>query len=110
MECPTRMALEPGFNPRMFMGRVARSKPSTPASAKRCCQRQIIGRLTPSSAATRCTGPRAIDPSITLARSACFCSRLRFDATASRRALSDGLTIMQTICAMRPKSHADQAL
>ena len=27
-----------------------------PASAKRCCQRQTIGRLTPTCAATRCTG------------------------------------------------------
>lgn len=29
------------------------SRPSTPASAKRCCRRHTIGWLTPSRAATR---------------------------------------------------------
>ena len=56
---------------------LSRSRPSTPSSAKRCCQRQTIGRLTPSCVATCCTGPRSADASTTCARSTCFCGRLR---------------------------------
>ena len=35
---------------------LSRRRPSTPASAKRCCQRQTIGRRTAFCAATCCTG------------------------------------------------------
>jgi len=35
--------------------------------------RQIIGRLTPSCAATRCTGSAIIEESTTPARPACYC-------------------------------------
>ena len=33
---------------------LSRNRPSTPLSAKRCCQRHTVGRLTPMLCATRC--------------------------------------------------------
>src|SRR5689334_21677638 len=38
---------------------LSRSKPSTPLSAKRCCQRHTVGRLTPTLCATRCAECRS---------------------------------------------------
>lgn len=35
--------------------------PVDPSSAKRCCQRQTIGRLTATSVTTRCTGRRSTE-------------------------------------------------
>src|SRR6516162_780136 len=36
---------------------LSRSRPSTPLSAKRCCPRHTVGRLTPMLCATRCPEP-----------------------------------------------------
>jgi hypothetical protein len=40
---------------------LSRNRPSTPASANRCCQRQTAGRLTPTVFATVSTGGRSAD-------------------------------------------------
>jgi hypothetical protein len=47
----------PGF------GILSCSKPSTPASAKRCCQRHTVGRLTPMVCAAVCVDPRSAEAS-----------------------------------------------
>src|SRR5580692_10730965 len=50
-------------------GRVlSRSKPSMPSSAKRCCQRHTIGRLTPTRLAISSTGRRSADRRMICAR------------------------------------------
>ena len=40
---------------------LSRSSPSTPASAKRCCQRQTAGRLIPARRATSATSSRSAE-------------------------------------------------
>src|SRR5215472_6920137 len=42
---------------------LSRSRPSTPLSAKRCCQRHTVGRLTPTLCATRCADCRSAEAS-----------------------------------------------
>ena len=79
---------------------LSRSSPSAPSSAKRCCQRQTIGRLIPRRVAIGCTGPRSAAASTTRARSTCFCGRLRSATIASSICLSDELRITHTVCAM----------
>ena len=56
---------------------------------------QTKGFLMPTCVAIRCTGSPAIEAGIMRARSAYFCGRLRSDAIASNRTLSDALTITQ---------------
>src|SRR5207237_10476178 len=51
---------------------LSRSRPSTPRSAKRCCQRHTVGRLTPMLCATCCTDPRSAEASTIRARSTCL--------------------------------------
>ena len=73
-----------------------RSKPSTPLSAKRCCHRHTVGRLTP----TRCAEYRSAEASTMRARSTCLCGRLRSAAIASNCSRSAALKTTQTCCAM----------
>src|SRR5256885_12042345 len=40
---------------------LSRNRPSTPLSAKRCCQRHTVGRLTPMLCATRCAEWRSAE-------------------------------------------------
>ena len=40
---------------------LSRNRPSTPASAKCCCQRHTVGRLRPMPWAIRCAGPRSAE-------------------------------------------------
>jgi hypothetical protein len=82
------------------LARLVRSSPSTPSSANRCCQRQTIGRLTPTRAAIGCTGPPPTEARMTRVRSTCLRCRLRSDVIASSRFLSDALTITHTVRAM----------
>src|SRR5580704_18798666 len=42
---------------------LARNKPSTPLSAKRCCHRHTVGRLTPMLCATSCAECRSAEAS-----------------------------------------------
>src|SRR5262244_3820372 len=56
---------------------LSRSRPSTPLSVKRCCQRHTVGRLTPTLCATRCAEPRSAEASTIRARSTCLRRRLR---------------------------------
>ena len=85
---------------------LSRSRPSGPASAKRCCQRQTMGRLTPTSPAICCTGPCSTDASTTRARSTCLRGRFRSAAISSKRRRSDAPTITHTVWAMPQDSHA----
>ena len=71
---------------------LSRSRPSTPSSAKRCCQRQTIGRLTPTCVAICCTGPPPAEARTTCARSMCLRCRLRSLVISSSRCLSSVLT------------------
>ena len=62
-------------------GRVlSRSSPSTPSSAKRCCQRQTAGRLTPACRATSCTLKRSNESRTMRARRMCLSGRDRSPA------------------------------
>ena len=56
------------------------NKPSTPASAKRCCHRHTVGRLTPRVCATVCADLRSAEASTMRARSTCLRGRLRLAA------------------------------
>ena len=85
------------------------SSPSAPSSAKRCCQRQTIGRLIPRRVAIGCTGPRSAAASTTRARSTCFCGRLRSATIASSICLSDELRITHTVC-MPTELHSPRQL
>ena len=89
---------------------LSRSNPSGPASAKRCCQRQTIGRLTATSVATRRTGRRSTEASTTRVRSIYLRGWLRSDAIASSRLLSDVLNNTHTVCAIYTNSHAARRL
>jgi len=76
---------------------LSRNRPSTPASAKRCCQRHTVGRLTPMLWAARCTDPRSVEASTMRARSTYFCRWLRSATIASKRSRSIALTITHTV-------------
>jgi hypothetical protein len=52
----TRATVSAGIGGLPGLRVLSRSRPSGPSSAKRCCQRQTIGRLTSTSVATCCTG------------------------------------------------------
>lgn len=65
-------------------GRVlSRSRPSTPSSAKRCCQRRTAGRLTPARRATSCTFTRSVESRTIRARRMCLKGRDRSPAIAA---------------------------
>ena len=79
----------------MRPGRVlSRSSPSTPASAKRSCQRQTqVFDLAVASMMPLVPMPSAVRRMIR-ARQTCFCGLLRSRTTASRRRRSSGETSM----------------
>ena len=89
---------------------LSRSNPSGPSSAKRCCQRQTMGRLTLISFATCCTGRPLAEARTTRARSMYLPARLRSDAIALSRFLSAALNNTHTVCAMLTKSHGNRML
>jgi len=78
---------------------LSRSRPSTPLSAKRCCQRHTVGRLTPMSWATRCAECCSAEASTMRARSMCLRGRLRSAAIAANCSRSAALRITHTCCA-----------
>ena len=82
---------------------LSRTSPSTPASAKRCCQRQTAGRLILARRATSATSSRSAECRMIRARATCFCGRLRSARTAAKRWRSSAETKGQTVCAM-PKA------
>ena len=87
-------------------GRVlSRSRPLTPCSANRRCQRHTAGRLTPARLATSATASRAADSSTSRARCTCLWLWLRSLTIASSRARSSSLTITETSCAMLAAWH-----
>ena len=70
-------------------GRVlSRSKPSTPASMKRCCQRQTDGFDSPVRRWISAVPNRSPVRSTTCARCACFCLLFRSATIAASRARS----------------------
>ena len=76
---------------------LSRSKPSTPLSAKRCCHRHTVGRLTPMLCATRCADPdQPRRARCALART-CFLGRLRSATIAASRSRSADSTITHTV-------------
>jgi len=75
---------------------------STPTSAKRCCQRHTVGRLTPMRCATCCADVRSAEASTMRARSMCLRGRLRSAAIAANSSRSAVLKITHTRCAMAP--------
>jgi hypothetical protein len=79
---------------------VSRSKPSTPLSAKRCCHRHTVGRLTPMLCAARCGECRSAEASTMRARSTCWRCRLRSAAMADNCSRSAVLKTTQTCFAM----------
>ena len=83
----------------------SRSRPSTPASAKRRCQRQTAGRPTAARRAISATVSRSAEPRTIRARATCFWARLRSATIASKRARSVAETQGQTTCAIQPISH-----
>ena len=80
---------------------LSRNSPSTPASAKRCCQRQTAGRLIPARRATSATSSRSAEARMIRARATCFCGRLRSARTAAKRWRSSAETKGQTVCAIK---------
>jgi hypothetical protein len=68
----TRATVSAGIGGLPGLRVLSRSSPSGPSSAKRCCQRQTIGRLTSTSVATCCTGRPFADARTTRARSTCL--------------------------------------
>ena len=89
---------------------LSRSNPSGPSSAKRCCQRQTMGRLTSISVATCCTGRPFAEARTTCTRSTCLRGRLRSAAIASSRLLSDMLNKTHTVCAIHTDPHVTGTL
>jgi hypothetical protein len=81
---------------------LSRSKPSTPLSAKRCCHRHTVGRLTPTLCAICCAGCRSAEASTMRARSACLRGRLRSAVIAVNCSRSAALNTTHTSCAMVP--------
>ena len=80
----------------------SRSRPSTPLSAKRCCHRHTVGRLTPMLCATCCTERRSAEASTMRARSTCLRGRLRSAAIAANCSRSAAFNTTQICCAMAP--------
>ena len=81
---------------------LSRSKPPTPLSAKRCCHRHTVGRLTPTLRATCCGDCRSAEASTMRARSTCLPGRLRSAAIAVNASRSAALNTTHTCCAMVP--------
>jgi len=81
---------------------LSRSRPATPLSAKRCCHRHTVGRLTPMLCATCCTEWRSAEASTMRARSTCLRGRLRSAAIAANCSRSAAFNTTQTCCAMVP--------
>jgi hypothetical protein len=81
---------------------LSRSKPSTPLSAKRCCHRHTVGRLTPMRCATCCTECRSAEASTMPARSTCLRGRLRSATIAANCSRSAVLKTTHTCCAIAP--------
>jgi hypothetical protein len=77
---------------------LSRSRPSTPLSAKRCCHRHTVGRLTPMLWATRCTECRSPEASTMRARSTCLRDRLRSAAIAANCSSSAALKTTHLLC------------
>src|ERR1700735_1320724 len=105
LSATTRATVPAGIGGLPGLRVLSRSHPSGPASAKRCCQRQTIGRLTSIPVATRCTGRPSAKARTIFARSTCLRGRLRSEAIASTRLLSDGLNQTHTVCAIHVDSH-----
>ena len=84
---------------------LSRNRPVVPASAKRHCQRQTAGRLTPTRLATSATASRSADSSTICARWTCLWLWLRSLTIASSRTRSSSLTITETSCAMSRPWH-----
>ena len=81
------------------------SRPATPASAYRRCQRHTAGRLTPARSATCSTGSRSAESRTMRARCTCFTGRVRSPMIASKRARSSSLTTTQSSWAIRVAYH-----
>ncbi len=79
---------------------LSRSRPSTPVSAKRCCHRHTVGRLTPMLWATCCADPRSAEASTMRARSTCLRGRLRSATIAANCSRSAVLRTTHTPCAI----------
>ena len=105
LSATTRAAVSAGIGALPGFRVLSRNSPSGPASAKRCCQRQTVGRLTATSVATCCTGRPPAEASTSLARSTYLRGRLRSEAIASSRFRSAVLNNTHTVCAMRADSH-----
>src|SRR5262249_30136770 len=84
---------------------LSRSRPATPASAYRRCQRHTAGRLTPARPATCSTGRRSAESRTMRARCTCFTGRVRSPMIASKRTRSSSLTTTQSSWAIRPGYH-----
>ena len=85
---------------------LSRSKPSTPLSAKRCCHRHTVGRLTPMRCATCCAECRSAEASTMRARSTCLRGRLRSATIAANCSRSAALKTTHICCPMaHPPSH-----
>jgi hypothetical protein len=80
---------------------LSRSRPATPASAYRRCQRHTAGRLTPARPATCSTGRRSAESRTMRARCTCFTGRVRSPMIASKRTRSSSLTTTQSSWAIR---------
>ena len=85
---------------------LSRSNPSTPSSAKRCCQRHTAGRVAPLRWATWRTGRRSAEPRMMRARWACFCGRLRSAMIAAKRAILSRNQRTNGLCHARTIAHA----
>ena len=81
---------------------LSRNKPSIPLSAKRCCHRHTVGRLTPMLCATCCAECRSAEASTMRARSTCLRGRLRSATIAANCSRSAALKTTHTCCAMAP--------
>ena len=92
---PLRPSRRPGALPGLRVA--SRSRPSTPASANRRCQRQTAGRPIPARLAISATFSRSAEPRMIRARATCFWARLRSATIASKRARSSAETQGQTI-------------
>src|SRR5215831_9422906 len=84
---------------------LSRSRPVTPASAYRRCQRHTAGRLTPARPATCSTGRRSAESRTMRARCTCFTGRVRSPMIASKRTRSSSLTTTQSSWAIHPGYH-----
>jgi hypothetical protein len=81
------------------LARLVASNPSRPSWAKRCCQRQTIGRLTATSVATRCTDRRFAEASTARGPFNVLVLLVGSEAIPSSRPLSDVLNNTHTVCA-----------